>query len=593
VPWELGRMQHLVWLAWAYVLAKQGLQNISGPDLYRAQFRNQVLDFIAQNPPRFGVQWACTMDVAIRVSNWLVAYDLFRAYGATFDGPFARVFARSVYEHGLHIVRNLEWAVRLRHNHYLANIVGLLFVAAYLPATTETDTWLAFAIEELIHEVRAQFHPEGSNFEGSVCYHRLSAEMVVYATALVLGLPAKRLRAVRAVSLDTALRQMGLEAFLIRLCRLSDRAEDRLPKSASPASGASVFPSWYFERLERMAEFTMHVTKPNGHVAQIGDNDSGRFLKVMPAGRRLSAREAKAAHSNLNDRYGMSEDDPYWMEDHLDHAHLVGAVSGPFDRKEFIEFGGANSLDRALVQSLAGGRRIESYLSRGERTVADGTTIGSVATSRQLTEHLRKSKGYARQAIEFVPPRGTADQGSLLTDLKRYGYPAFGVYIFRSQRLFLVIRCGDVGRNGQGGHSHNDQLCAELQIDAADWVRDPGTYVYTALPERRNQYRSVKAHFAPQSGDCEPAPLDRGLFALPDQTKATAISFGPKEFVGMHYGYGKPTYRFVFLNETGVTIVDYLPREVAGDQDNTTILVRNPVNTQIPFSPGYGILASK
>ena len=46
---------------------------------------------------------------------------------------FKKEFFRSIYEHGLHIMKNLEWNEELRGNHYLSNIVGLLFVAAYLP----------------------------------------------------------------------------------------------------------------------------------------------------------------------------------------------------------------------------------------------------------------------------------------------------------------------------------------------------------------------------------------------------------------------------------------------------------------------------
>ncbi len=41
------------------------------------EFKCQVLDFILNNPPRMGVNWVCTMDVAIRASNMLIAYDMF------------------------------------------------------------------------------------------------------------------------------------------------------------------------------------------------------------------------------------------------------------------------------------------------------------------------------------------------------------------------------------------------------------------------------------------------------------------------------------------------------------------------------------
>jgi hypothetical protein len=89
----------------------------------------------------------------------------------------------------VHIVNHLEWNEKNRGNHYLSNIASLLFVAAYLPCTPETDAWLAFAVQELVNEVEYQFTPDGANFEASTSYHRLSTEMVIYATALLLGLP--------------------------------------------------------------------------------------------------------------------------------------------------------------------------------------------------------------------------------------------------------------------------------------------------------------------------------------------------------------------------------------------------------------------
>jgi len=120
VPWELARMQHLPQLAFQYALTDKD-------QIYQREFRHQVLDFMATNPPRFGVNWCCTMDVGIRVANWLVAYDLFCAYGAEFDEAFLKLFKRSVYEHGRHIINNLEWSPDLRSNHYLSDIIGLLY----------------------------------------------------------------------------------------------------------------------------------------------------------------------------------------------------------------------------------------------------------------------------------------------------------------------------------------------------------------------------------------------------------------------------------------------------------------------------------
>ena len=49
VPWELARMQHLPQLALAYALARNGAPGFAEPELYGAEFRNEVLDFVATN----------------------------------------------------------------------------------------------------------------------------------------------------------------------------------------------------------------------------------------------------------------------------------------------------------------------------------------------------------------------------------------------------------------------------------------------------------------------------------------------------------------------------------------------------------------
>ncbi len=206
VPWELARMQHLPQLALAYRLARTGDMGAGEP--YRREFRNQVLDFLAANPPRFGVNWNSTVDVALRVANWLVARDLFLASGATFDRLFDELFARAVYEHANHIVNNLELSAGLRANHYLGDVAGLLFAGAWLAPSAETDYWLQYAGREVLREVEGQFLDDGANFEGSTSYHRLSAEMAIYATALICHiLREQRPRVVKAARQDLRARR--------------------------------------------------------------------------------------------------------------------------------------------------------------------------------------------------------------------------------------------------------------------------------------------------------------------------------------------------------------------------------------------------
>ncbi len=139
-----------------------------------------------------------------------------------------------------------------------------------------------------------------------------------------------------------------------------------------------------------------------------------------------------------------------------------------------------------------------------------------------------------------------------------YAYPDFGLYIFRSSHLYLAVRCGAIGYNG--AHAHNDQLSVELSIDGEDILVDPGTYLYTPLPERRNEYRSVRAHCAPQIAEGEPGRLDIDLFRLGDEARAECLYFGPEGFIGVHYGYGFPVYRVVTVEAERIVIEDAAER---------------------------------
>jgi hypothetical protein len=488
VPWELARMQHLPWLG------------MSGDDAPAREFRNQVLDFAAANPPGYGVNWLCTMDVAIRAANILMTYDLFVSGGRKLDEAFHSELLALIMAHGKHIMDNLEWHDVHRGNHYLADIVGLLFVAAYLPKTEQSDTWLTFAIRQLVKEVERQFTPDGANFEASTSYHRLSSEMVIYGTALILGL-------------------------------------DDAPK----------LPNWYFERLEHMAEFTMHVTKSNGRIAQIGDNDSGRFFKICP----------------LAD---------------LDHRATVGAINGLFVRRDLAEFAGMETtFEASVISTLAKGQKIASYLKSGDSLRAEGQSI---------KEDIMDNLAVIGDTIIELPV------SEVLDGLVTFAYPDFGIYIWRSQRFFLSIRCGPVGQNGNGGHAHNDQLAIELNIDGEDWIADPGTYLYTPSPKERNSYRSVHAHAAPRLGAQEPARLDLGMFRLEDKARGRCLSFDPDGFAGMHKGYGTPLQRCIEFQAGSIRILDMGPVTEQSEAKPITIKdaksLRELWKLDLSFSPGYG-----
>lgn len=219
VPWELSRFQHLNVLGQTYLLNKD--------ERYADEFRNQITDWIENNRVGFGVNWVCTMDVAIRAANWLVALEYFKECKCL-NAEFLQRFYSSLYDHAAFIQSHLECGPP-KTNHYLSDIAGLFFIAMYCPFFKESESWKIFCRGELEKEIQHQVYDDGCSFEASTSYHRLALELFFYSA--LLG-----------------------------------------QKAGIPFSPA------YQARLKKMFEFSLYCIKPNGKIPQIGDNDNGRFL---------------------------------------------------------------------------------------------------------------------------------------------------------------------------------------------------------------------------------------------------------------------------------------------------------------------------
>ncbi len=538
VPWELARLQHLVQMAFAFGITKTHTSNEAGP--YAQEFCDQTLDFISTNPPGYGVNWSCTMDVAIRAANLVMAFDLFHTFEARFTQTFIDEFVASIEAHGTHIINNLEWRPGFRGNHYLADIVGLLIIAAWLPDSARTRSWLAFAMQEFVDEVGLQFNADGSNAEGSTNYHRLSAEMVTYATAVILGLPNKK-----RAALETPDHSHWPTSPAMK------------PRSIKWHDLYGPFSQQYFEQIHRMAIFTIDVSKPDGHVAQIGDTDNGRLFKIIPA-----------LLKNTSD------------EDILDHTHLISAIGGLLDDEALLNYAGAHyQLEAEFIRTLKRSHAI-SVASPASR-LPDEAVISRPVVGKTTTA--------VKQLLITLP---TED---LLSGLQAISYPNFGLFLWRSERLFLAIRCGPIGQGGNGGHAHNDQLSIELQIDGVDWLADPGTGVYTADVKKRDLYRSHLAHFGPRLQMAEPSRLDLGLFKLEDNANSACLLFNKSEFLGVHHAYAAPTYRRIKINRTQIEITDSENGAELNEQNQHRLEVDNAADLRavfgpgVPFSRGYGL----
>ena len=94
--------------------------------------------------------------------------------------------------------------------------------------------------------------------------------------------------------------------------------------------------------------------------------------------------------------------------------------------------------------------------------------------------------------------------------------PDGGWYILRNGNDVCVITCGPLRFKSTEGHAHNDKLSLELAINGVNVLVDPGSYVYTPCPDKRNTFRSTGYHNTVAFDNFEQNDLSKGLFALPE-----------------------------------------------------------------------------
>ena len=220
VPWELSRFQHLLPLIQAYIACREPRYGHAAIDL--------IKEWIADNPPCYGVNWTCAMEVAIRACNWFWARWALRGQPAWSD-EFEEEFLRNLWHHGHYIETNLEDAGGVRTNHYLADIVGLLFIGIMVPDLPDAERWKELGRRELSSSMADMVYPDGMSFENSTGYHRLLLEL--FACSAIL-------------------------------C----------------ARNSVVLPTKFWERLELMFGVIKDCCRPDGRIPMVGDADDGRLF---------------------------------------------------------------------------------------------------------------------------------------------------------------------------------------------------------------------------------------------------------------------------------------------------------------------------
>ena len=142
-------------------------------------------------------------------------------------------------------------------------------------------------------------------------------------------------------------------------------------------------------------------------------------------------------------------------------------------------------------------------------------------------------------------------------EYQSYCFEEFGIYVWRNDNEYLSIRCGPIGQNGIGGHSHYDQLSIECFKDNKWIARDPGTGTYTDDIEIRNKFRSLEYHWGPKPKMKFPKEDEFDCFKLNYMSDGEVLHFDKESFLGSVSFNGKKVYRKISISDGKVSIEDF------------------------------------
>ncbi len=226
VTWELNRHQYFSKLGQAY--------RFTGDEKYAREFVSHLEAWMDANPPKLGINWASSLEVAFRSISWLWAFYFFKDSQSLSPETFQRAL-KFMYLNGRHLESYLSTYFS-PNTHLTGEALGLFYLGLLLPEFKDAERWRHLGTKILLEQIPIHVKKDGVYFEQSSYYHRYTTDFYLH--------------------------------FLI----LSRANRIELPPEVEQA-------------LVLLLEHLMYITRPDGSTPFFGDDDGGRLVKldVRPA----------------------------------------------------------------------------------------------------------------------------------------------------------------------------------------------------------------------------------------------------------------------------------------------------------------------
>src|SRR5688500_1737520 len=174
VVWELNRHQWLVHLGEAY--------RLTADERYAAVFADRVREWMAANPPGTGINWASSLEAALRLIAWCWTLHLFRGSKALTTALVAEML-QWIAIHAAHVEKYLSYYFS-PNTHLTGEALGLFYAGVVLQEHDRAARWRTLGQRILEREIIRQVHPDGVYFEQSTYYQRYTVEIHLHFLVL-------------------------------------------------------------------------------------------------------------------------------------------------------------------------------------------------------------------------------------------------------------------------------------------------------------------------------------------------------------------------------------------------------------------------
>jgi hypothetical protein len=221
IVWELNRQQYFTTLGRAYWYTRD--------ERYAQIFAAHLESWMTENPPKIGINWASSLEVAFRAISWLWALHFFRDAPALTPALYARAL-KYLYLHARHLETYLSTYFS-PNTHLTGEAIGLFYLGTLLPEFRCAPRWRATGLSILLDTLPRHVLADGVYFEQASYYQRYTADFYTHLFVLLR------------------------------------------------ANGQRV-PALLAGKLRALLDHLMWITRPDGTTPFFGDDDGGRFVML-------------------------------------------------------------------------------------------------------------------------------------------------------------------------------------------------------------------------------------------------------------------------------------------------------------------------